>query len=58
VHKKLLDGIGAERMLLNVHPASKAAPATYRAWGYRKSGETRPLGEGADLLDVMLLGLR
>ncbi|MFD6880191.1 MULTISPECIES: GNAT family N-acetyltransferase [unclassified Streptomyces] len=58
LHKTLLDGIGAERVLLNVHPASKAASAAYRAWGYRKIGEARPWGEGADLHDVMLLDLR
>jgi hypothetical protein len=44
---------------LNVHPASKAASAAYRAWGYRKIGEARPRGEGgAELHDVMLLDLR
>ncbi|MFI6491414.1 GNAT family N-acetyltransferase [Streptomyces sp. NPDC050564] len=58
LHKTLLDTIGAERVLLNVHPASKAASAAYRAWGYRKIGEARPWGEGADLHDVMLLDLR
>ena len=45
-------------MLLNVHPGSKAAPAAYRAWGYRKIGEARPWGASADLHDVMLLALR
>ncbi|MFE9635743.1 GNAT family N-acetyltransferase [Streptomyces sp. NPDC006463] len=44
-------------MELNVHPAGKAASAAYRAWGYRKIGEARPWGEGADLHDVMLLDL-
>ncbi|MET7495651.1 GNAT family N-acetyltransferase [Streptomyces sp900116325] len=58
LHKTLLHGMGAERVLLNVHPASKAAPAAYRAWGYRKIGEARPGGESADLHDVMLLDLR
>ncbi|WP_435838830.1 GNAT family N-acetyltransferase [Streptomyces abikoensis] len=57
LHESLLDGIGAERVLLNVHPGSRAAVATYRAWGYRKIGEARPW-QGADLHDVMLLGLR
>ncbi|WP_180686011.1 hypothetical protein [Streptomyces gossypiisoli] len=47
----------AERVLLNVHPDSKAAASAYRAWGYRKVGEARPW-EGADLHDVMLLYLR
>ncbi|WP_351234568.1 GNAT family N-acetyltransferase [Streptomyces sp. NPDC002133] len=42
LHKTLLDGIRAERVLLNVHPANKAASAAYRA----------------DLHDVMLLNLR
>ncbi|GGW68575.1 GNAT family N-acetyltransferase [Streptomyces xantholiticus] len=58
LHKTLLDAIGAERVLLNVHPASKAASAAYQAWGYRKIGAARPWGEGADLHDVMLLDLR
>ncbi|MFE4783703.1 GNAT family N-acetyltransferase [Streptomyces sp. NPDC056716] len=57
LHATLLDGIGAERVLLNVHPGSAAASAAYRAWGYRKVGEARPW-RGADLHDVMLLELR
>ncbi|MFI1660036.1 GNAT family N-acetyltransferase [Streptomyces sp. NPDC020472] len=57
LHTALLDGIGAERVLLNVHPANRAATAAYRAWGYRKVGETRPGGGAADLHDVMLLDL-
>ncbi|GGY89675.1 GNAT family N-acetyltransferase [Streptomyces poonensis] len=55
LHETLLDGIGAERVLLNVHPDSKAASAAYRAWGYRKIGEARLWGESTDLHDVMLL---
>ncbi|MFD8950904.1 GNAT family N-acetyltransferase [Streptomyces xanthophaeus] len=58
LHETLLDGIGTERVLLNVHPASEGASAAYRAWGYRKVGEARPWGEGADHHDVMLLDLR
>ncbi|MFD9814572.1 GNAT family N-acetyltransferase [Streptomyces sp. NPDC059080] len=54
LHAALLAGTEAERVLLNVHPGSKAAQAAYRAWGYRKIGEARPW-EGADLHDVMLL---
>ncbi|MGW3828916.1 GNAT family N-acetyltransferase, partial [Streptomyces sp. NPDC005071] len=57
LHEALLDGINAERVLLNVHPDSKAASSAYRAWGYRKIGEARPW-EGPDLYDVMLLDLR
>lgn len=57
LHETLLDGVEAERVLLNVHPESKAASAAYRAWGYRKVGEARPW-QGADLHDVMLLRLR
>ncbi|MFE4632989.1 GNAT family N-acetyltransferase [Streptomyces sp. NPDC056773] len=53
-----LDGIGAERVLLNVHPEGRAASSAYRAWGYRKIGEARPWGGAADLNDVMLLDLR
>ncbi|MFJ9414622.1 GNAT family N-acetyltransferase [Streptomyces sp. NPDC101227] len=56
LHETVLDGIEAERVLLNVHPAGEAAQAAYRTWGYRKIGEARPW-EGADLHDVMLLGL-
>lgn len=57
LHDGLLDGVDAERVLLNVHPASVAAVAAYRAWGYRKVGDARP-GSGADLFHVMLLDLR
>ncbi|WP_330331047.1 GNAT family N-acetyltransferase [Streptomyces sp. NBC_00536] len=57
LHETLLDGIGAERVLLNVQPANKAATAAYRAWGYRKIAEAWPWGEGTDLRDVMMLGL-
>ncbi|MEU6624228.1 GNAT family N-acetyltransferase [Streptomyces litmocidini] len=57
LHTALLDGIGAERVLLNVHPENRAATAAYRAWGYRKVGETRPGGGASDLHDVMLLDL-
>ena len=56
LHETLLDGIGTERVLLNVHPDSRAASAAYRAWGYRKVGEARPWA-GADLHDVMVLDL-
>lgn len=58
LHETLLDGVGAERVLLNVNQASGAAAAAYRAWGYRKIGEALPLGEGADMRDLMLLDLR
>ncbi|REK89480.1 GNAT family N-acetyltransferase [Streptomyces inhibens] len=57
LHETLLAGTEAERVLLNVHPDSKAAQAAYRAWGYRKIGEARPW-EGADVHDVMMLDLR
>ncbi|WP_425839755.1 GNAT family N-acetyltransferase [Streptomyces fractus] len=59
LHTTLLDGIDAERVLLNVHPASGAAPTAYRSWGYRKIGQARPGGQAAVALhDVMLLDLR
>ncbi|MEV6950359.1 GNAT family N-acetyltransferase [Streptomyces sp. NPDC051183] len=58
LHTALLDSIGAERVLLNVHPASEAASAAYRAWGYRKVGQAQPWGSDADRHDVMLLDLR
>lgn len=57
LHEALLDGLEAERVLLNVHPDSKAASAAYRAWGYRRIGEARPW-DGPDLYVVMLLDLR
>ncbi|BAU85384.1 acetyltransferase [Streptomyces laurentii] len=57
LHETLLDCTDAERVLLNVHPDSKAAVAAYRAWGYRKIGEARPWAD-ADLYDVMVLDLR
>ncbi|MCP3817963.1 GNAT family N-acetyltransferase [Streptomyces sp. A3M-1-3] len=57
LHDTLLDGTEAERVLLNVHPDSKAAVAAYRAWGYRKVGDARPWA-GADLHNVMLLDVR
>lgn len=57
LHETLLGGIEAERVLLNVHPDSKAASAAYRAWGYRRIGEARPW-DGPDLYVVMLLGHR
>lgn len=57
LHETLLGRIETRRVLLNVHPDSKAASAAYRAWGYRKIGEARPW-EGPDLYDVMLLDLR
>ncbi|MGW1195319.1 GNAT family N-acetyltransferase [Streptomyces sp. NPDC002536] len=56
LHNTLLDGVEAERVLLNVHPDSEAASGAYRAWGYCKVGDARPW-EGADLHDVMLLDL-
>ncbi|MFB6836922.1 GNAT family N-acetyltransferase [Streptomyces sp. NPDC056361] len=58
LHGALLDVVRAERVLLNVNPASGAAAAAYRAWGYRKVGEARPWGAEADLHDVMVLDLR
>ncbi|WP_327707356.1 GNAT family N-acetyltransferase [Streptomyces decoyicus] len=57
LHETVLEGTDAERVLLNVHPDSKAASAAYRSWGYRKIGEARPWDD-ADLHDVMLLDLR
>ncbi|MBZ4322366.1 GNAT family N-acetyltransferase [Streptomyces huiliensis] len=57
LHEALLADAEAERVLLNVHPGSRAAKAAYRAWGYRKVGEACPW-EGAELHDVMLLDLK
>ncbi|MFE7131704.1 GNAT family N-acetyltransferase [Streptomyces sp. NPDC057638] len=57
LHAALFQGNGAERALLNVHQDNAAAVAAYRAWGYRKVGESRPWA-GADLHDVMVLELR
>ncbi|KAB7833070.1 GNAT family N-acetyltransferase [Streptomyces mobaraensis] len=57
LHEALLVNAEAERVLLNVHPGSRAAQTAYRAWGYRKVGQARPW-EGAELHDVMLLDLK
>lgn len=54
LHDTLLAAV--ERVLLNVHPDSKAAVAAYRAWGYRKVGDAQPCA-GVPLYDVMLLDL-
>ncbi|MEW2575864.1 GNAT family N-acetyltransferase [Streptomyces syringium] len=56
LHDTVLDGNDAERVVLNVHPESRAAVGAYRSWGYRKVGEARPW-EGADLHHVLLLSL-
>ncbi|MFF3861048.1 GNAT family N-acetyltransferase [Streptomyces sp. NPDC002209] len=56
LHETLLAAVDAERVLLNVHPDSRAAVAAYRAWGYRKVGDAHPWA-GAPLHDVMLLDL-
>ncbi|MEU6482440.1 GNAT family N-acetyltransferase [Streptomyces sp. NPDC046887] len=57
LHDALLEGAEAERILLNVHPDSRAAAAAYRAWGYRRVGEARPW-PGADPHEMMMLDLR
>ncbi|GAA2689206.1 GNAT family N-acetyltransferase [Streptomyces lunalinharesii] len=57
LHETLLDGITAERVVLHVHPASEAAQAAYRSWGYRKYGETH-LRTGTTPYDALLLTLR
>ncbi|GAB2815548.1 GNAT family N-acetyltransferase [Streptomyces daliensis] len=57
LHEVLLAGGDEERALLNVHPASEAAQAAYRSWGYRKVGEARPWA-GAEPHDVLLLTIR
>ncbi|MER6910583.1 GNAT family N-acetyltransferase [Streptomyces sp. NPDC000594] len=56
LHTALLDGVRAQRVLLNVHTESEAASAAYRAWGYRRIGGTRPW-PGADVYDLMVLEL-
>ncbi|MFE0421221.1 GNAT family N-acetyltransferase [Streptomyces sp. NPDC058953] len=56
LHDGLLDGVVAERVMLNVRPESTAAVGAYRSWGYRKVGESRP-GAGPDLYHAMLLRL-
>ncbi|MGW6707781.1 GNAT family N-acetyltransferase [Streptomyces sp. NPDC054956] len=57
LHTALLDGIAAERVMLNVNQAAGAASAAYRAWGYRSIGEARPLGADTGPREVMLLDL-
>ncbi|MBY8869490.1 GNAT family N-acetyltransferase [Streptomyces sennicomposti] len=56
LHETLLGAVEAERVLLDVHPASAAAQAAYRSWGYRKVGEAIPW-DGAALHDVLVLDL-
>ncbi|MFF5704380.1 GNAT family N-acetyltransferase [Streptomyces sp. NPDC012794] len=56
LHDTLIATTDAERVLLNVHPESKAAVAAYRAWGYRKVGDAHPW-PGAPSHEVMLLAL-
>ncbi|NEA46067.1 GNAT family N-acetyltransferase [Streptomyces sp. SID10815] len=56
LHETLLGPLDAERVLLDVHPASEAARAAYRSWGYRKVGEAIPW-DGAALHDVLVLDL-
>lgn len=57
LHTALLDGVTAERVMLNVNQAAGAAAAAYRSWGYRSSGEARPLGPDTGPREVMLLDL-
>ncbi|GHD89398.1 hypothetical protein GCM10010508_30230 [Streptomyces naganishii JCM 4654] len=56
LHEALLSGLEVERVILNVHPESRAALVAYHAWGYCKVGEARPW-EWAALHDVLLLDL-
>ncbi|MFE7611241.1 GNAT family N-acetyltransferase [Streptomyces celluloflavus] len=56
LHGTLLDGVEAERVLLNARPDAEAAQAAYRSWGYLKTGEAIPW-DGAALHDVMVLDL-
>nr|WBO75856.1 GNAT family N-acetyltransferase [Streptomyces sp. SBE_14.2] len=58
LHESLLDGLEAERVMLNVDPENGAAAAAYTAWGYRAIGQARPAAAGAELRNVMLLNLR
>ncbi|MFH8616956.1 GNAT family N-acetyltransferase [Streptomyces sp. NPDC017979] len=53
LHGTLLDGVGTERVLVDVHRDAVAATAAYRAWGYRKVGESRSR-EGGDVYVVMV----
>ncbi|GGZ45517.1 hypothetical protein GCM10010387_45030 [Streptomyces inusitatus] len=57
MHAALIADAGEGRVLLNVRQDAEAARGAYRAWGYRKVGETRPW-DGAPLHDVMTLVLR
>lgn len=56
LHETLLDGVGTERVLVDVHRDSGAATAMYRAWGYRRVGEARS-GDGGDVYVVMVRAL-
>ncbi|MFE0678067.1 GNAT family N-acetyltransferase [Streptomyces sp. NPDC058867] len=56
LHAALLDQVTAERVLLNVHPESRAASAAYRSWGYVRMGSARP-SDWPRAYDFMLLDL-
>ena len=47
LHASLLDGLEAERVMLNVNPENAAAAAAYTAWGYRVIGQARPAAAGS-----------
>ncbi|GAA2222711.1 hypothetical protein GCM10010232_03920 [Streptomyces amakusaensis] len=57
MHAALIADAAEEHVLLNVRQDAEAARETYRAWGYRKAGETRPW-DGAPVHDVMTLDPR
>ncbi|MEU9606473.1 GNAT family N-acetyltransferase [Streptomyces sp. NPDC048057] len=53
LHETLLDGVGTERVLVDVHRDAEEATAAYRAWGYRKVSEARSQDSG-DVYVVMV----
>ncbi|MFD0630523.1 GNAT family N-acetyltransferase [Catenulispora yoronensis] len=54
LHRKLLEGRGEERVVLNCRPDATAAQAAYALWGYRRVTSTIPW-DGAPVYDVLLL---
>ncbi|MFJ8311449.1 MULTISPECIES: GNAT family N-acetyltransferase [unclassified Streptomyces] len=59
LHRRLIEGLDAERITLTRRPEPEAAPAqtAYASWGYQKVGQMRPSSE-APTYDVMVLFLR
>ncbi|MFJ6760954.1 GNAT family N-acetyltransferase [Streptomyces sp. NPDC091273] len=59
LHRRLISGLEAERIVLTVRPEAEAAPAqtAYGAWGYQNVGRARDR-DASPAYDVMVLPLR